>query len=284
VAINLAFDSVGSGAPLLVLHGLFGSSSNWRAIARQLGATHTVVSLDLRNHGASPWADSMDYAEMADDVLQVMDLLKLPQAAVLGHSMGGKTAMALALRHPHRVSRLVVADIAPVSYADTLTPFAEAMRGAHVVAAASRAEVQGRLQASVPDPGVVPFLMQNLVMHNGHFDWRINLVGVSAALPQLCGFPGELLGAQFERPVSVIAGENSSYVARRDGADFRPMFPHAEIEVIPGAGHWVHADRPDEFVASLRRALESHGEIAADATDPVQLLGAIENHTLARGR
>ena len=256
--MNLAFETVGSGPPLLVLHGLFGSSSNWRGVARSLAARHTVHSVDLRNHGASPWADSMDYVEMADDVLQLMGRLALQEAAVLGHSMGGKTAMALALRHPQRVSRLVVVDIAPVSYADTLTPFAEAMRGADVVAAASRAEVQGRLQQAVPEPGVVPFLMQNLVMHNDHFDWRINLMGISAAVPQLCAFPSALLGARFDRPSTVIAGANSEYVVRRDGADFRPMFPGAEVDVIPDAGHWVHADQPAAFLACVERALGQH--------------------------
>jgi len=263
--LNLAVETVGSGPPLLVLHGLFGSSSNWRAVARSLAASHTVHSVDLRNHGASPWADSMDYVEMADDVLQLMGRLALEEAAVLGHSMGGKTAMALALRHPRRVSRLVVVDIAPVSYADTLTPFAEAMRSADVVAAASRAEVQGRLQQAVPEPGVVPFLMQNLVMHNDHFDWRINLVGISAAVPQLCAFPSALLGARFERPLTVIAGANSQYVARRDGADFRPMFPGAEIDVIADAGHWVHADRPAAFLACVERALARHAPRARAA-------------------
>ena len=256
MALNLAFESAGSGPPLVVLHGLFGSGSNWRGVARQLAASHTVHSVDLRNHGASPWADTMAYGEMADDVLQLCDRLALKAPAVMGHSMGGKTAMALALRHPQRVRRLLVVDIAPVSYADTLTPFAEAMRSADVMAAASRAEVQGRLQEAVPDPGVVSFLMQNLVMHNDHFDWRINLVGIGAAMPQLCGFPADLLGARFDRPLTVIAGANSEYVAQRDGAAFRPMFTQVEIEVIRDAGHWVHADQPAAFLACVTRALQ----------------------------
>lgn len=265
MALNLAFETVGSGPPLLVLHGLFGSSSNWRSVAKQLAVTHTVLSVDLRNHGASPWADSMDYAEMADDVLQLMDRLALKQPLVLGHSMGGKTAMALALRHPQRVSRLFVVDIAPLSYADTLTPLAEAMRSADVVAAASRAEIRGRLQQSVADASVVQFLMQNLVTHNEHFDWRINLLGISAAMAQLCGFPSELLGARFERPLTVIAGANSDYVAQRDAAVFAPMFPQARVEVIANAGHWVHADQPAAFLACLKQALEQPAQRAAAA-------------------
>ncbi|KQV78894.1 alpha/beta fold hydrolase [Rhizobacter sp. Root1221] len=259
MALNLAFETVGSGPPLLMLHGLFGSSGNWRSIARHLAATHTVHSVDLRNHGASPWSDTMSYVEMADDVLQLMDRLGLAAPAVIGHSMGGKTAMAMALRQPQRVGGLIVVDIAPVSYADTLTPFAQAMSGADVTAAASRAEIQRRLQQAVPDPGVVPFLMQNLVLHNDRFDWRINLAGICAAMPQLCGLPSELLGARFDRPVTVIAGGRSGYVAQRDGSDFAPMFPLARVEVVADAGHWVHADQPAAFLALVKQALQEHG-------------------------
>lgn len=264
--LNLACESTGSGPPLVVLHGLFGSSGNWRGIARELASTHSVHCVDLRNHGASPWADSMGYIEMADDVLQLIRTLRLDRPAVVGHSMGGKTAMALALRQPSAVSRLVVVDIAPVPYADTLTPFAEAMRNADVVAAASRAEVQRRLQDSAPDPVVVPFLMQNLVMRNDHFDWRLNLLAISIAMPQLSSFPSELLGARFAGPVTVIAGERSDYVAQCDGAAFRPMFDDLEVDVVAGAGHWVHADRPVAFVASLRRALARHPQPATAAS------------------
>jgi len=255
MALNLAFETVGSGPALLILHGLFGSGSNWRSVARRLSPAHTVHSVDLRNHGASPWADTMDYAAMADDVLQLMDRLGLERPAVLGHSMGGKTAMALALRHPQRVGRLIVVDIAPVSYADTLTPFAEAMRSANVGATATRAEVQARLRQAVPDPAVVPFLMQNLVVQNDHFDWRLNLMGIGASMAQLCGFPSELLGARFPGSVEVIAGERSDCVTESDGVEFRPMFPRVTVEVVEGAGHWVHADQPDAFLASVRRAL-----------------------------
>ena len=256
MALNLVCETVGSGPPLVVLHGLFGSSGNWRGVARELAATHTVVSVDLRNHGGSPWADSMDYVEMADDVLQLIERLRLRRPTVMGHSMGGKVAMALALRHPLRIARLVVVDIAPVSYADKVTPFAEAMRNADVMAAASRAEVQRHLQQAVPDDRVVPVLRQNLVARNDHFDWRLNLLGIGLAMPQLCAFPTSLLGSRFDRPVGVIAGMNSDYVAERDGASFQPMFARAEVEVIEDAGHWVHADQPEAFLASLERALQ----------------------------
>ena len=257
MALNLAFDTVGSGPPLVVLHGLFGSGSNWRGIARELMATHTVVCVDLRNHGASPWADAMNYLAMADDVKQLIERLGLTRPVVLGHSMGGKTAMALALMYPALVDRLIVVDIAPVSYADTLTPFADAMRSVDVVTAASRADIQRRLQQLVPDPNVVPFLMQNLLTHNDRFDWRLNLIGIGAAMPQLCAFPSELMGLDFRRRTTVIAGEHSDYVTESDGVEFRPMFPRAAVEVVEGAGHWVHADNPEAFLARVRRALQT---------------------------
>ncbi len=262
MALKLHAEAVGSGPPLLILHGLFGSSGNWRGIARELAATHSVFSVDLRNHGASPWADSMHYVEMADDVLQLADRLGLDRPAVMGHSMGGKTAMAMALREPARVGRLVVVDIAPVPYADTLTPFAQAMSSVDVVAAASRAEVQGRLANSVSDRGVVPFLMQNLVTRNDHFDWRLNLLGITASMDQLCSFPAALASERFDGPLTVIAGANSDYVAQRNGASFHPMFSDVDVEVIEGAGHWVHADQPAAFLASVRRALRDHVEPA----------------------
>jgi esterase len=258
VVLDLVCEAVGKRPPLVVLHGLFGSSSNWRGVARELDDTHSVYSVDLRNHGASPWADSMDHSEMADDVLQLVERLGLERPTVMGHSMGGKTAMALALRHPGSVGRLIVVDIAPVVYADTLTPFAEAMLSVDVVATATRAEVQARLREAVPDPTMAPFLMQNVVTRNEHFDGRLNLLGNSASVAQLCAFPSSLLGARFAGPLKVIAGANSEYVTQHDGASFRPMFSDIEVEVIERAGHWVHADEPAAFLSSVRRALH-HG-------------------------
>jgi esterase len=253
--IDLAFTTTGSGPPLLILHGLFGSGGNWRSVARELSATHQVLCVDLRNHGASPWAESMAYAEMAGDVLRVIERESLREPIVMGHSMGGKTAMALALLHPKAASRLILVDIAPVAYADRLSVFAEAMRGIDMFAAGSRSEIQQRLASSVPEPDVVPFLMQNLVSRNSHFDWRINLAGIGGAIHQLSDFPSELRGLQFKGPVHVIAGGRSDYVQHRDGRDYQPMFPKTRIEVIDSAGHWVHADEPQSFLALVRKAL-----------------------------
>ena len=257
MTLDLAFESVGLGPPLVVLHGLFGSGSNWRSIARALATTHTVYSVDLRNHGASPWADAMGYPEMADDVRGFVERQGLKQPAILGHSMGGKTAMALALMYPEHVGSLIVVDIAPVQYADTMTPFAEAMRAPDVLAAASRTEAQRRLQPLLPDPSVAPFLMQNLVMQNDHFDWRINLGAITAAIGSLSDFPSLLQDLRFKRPMTAIVGERSDYVSGRDGLAYAPMFSRVQLDVIADAGHWVHADQPEAFVDAVQRALAS---------------------------
>lgn len=257
MALELKSEITGQGGePLLLLHGLFGSATNWRSIAKTLSDRREVHALDLRNHGASPWADTMDYPAMADDVAAYLDRHALQGASVLGHSMGGKVAMALALAAPDKVARLIVADIAPQAYADTLSPFAEAMRSVDLAAAASRTDVQRQLQALLPEPTVAPFLVQNLVSRNEHFDWRVNLGAIMAGMRGLAGFPAELRQRRYDAPVQVIAGALSPYVSSPDGAAFKPMFPQVRLEVIDGAGHWVHADKPAAFVEAVRRALD----------------------------
>jgi pimeloyl-ACP methyl ester carboxylesterase len=264
MALDLAFDSLGSGPPLVVLHGLFGSGGNWRSVARQLAEARTVYLVDLRNHGSSPWADTMGYAEMAEDVLQLIERQRLQRPAVLGHSVGGNIAMALALMHPQAVGQVVVADIAPVSYPDRLSPVADAMLAADVDSATSREQVRERLAARLPDAGVVAFLLGNLVARDGRWAWRVNLAVIRAAIAELIHFPQTLTGLRYQRPLQVIAGADSDYVTEPDGVEFRPMFPDARIEFIPAAGHWVHADQPQAFVAALQHALAPH----ADAVRP----------------
>jgi len=256
MTVRLAFDSVGEGPPVVVLHGLFGSSTNWRGVARALAGRHRVLSVDLRNHGASPWTDVMTYPDMAADVLALIEQEKLDRPIVVGHSMGGKTAMALALLHPAAVGRLVVVDIAPVTYHDRFSPYVHAMAGIDTLAAGSRAEVQRRLAERIPEQGIVGFLMQNLVSRNDHFDWRLNLAALGASLPALGDFPPSLLALRYDGPVRVITGALSDYVKPDDAARFAALFPHARIEAIEGAGHWVHAEKPDAFIAALRRALD----------------------------
>ena len=258
--LELAVEETGSGSPVVLMHGLFGSSTNWRRIARALADRHRVYSVDLRNHGRSPWAATMSYREMTEDVVALFDRLGLQTPAVLGHSMGGKVAMALALTEPQRVGRLIVVDIAPISYSDRYSSrvwsYSEAMRGIDTMAVTSRGEVQRILDQSIHDPGTVGFLMQNLVSRNEHYDWRINLPALSAAMGELAAFPPELKGMIFDGPTTLLIGSQSDYVSTGDRALFRDYFPKARIVEIEDAGHWVHADRPDEFIAALEEALD----------------------------
>ena len=256
MALQLAFEDTGTGPPVVVLHGLFGSSANWRSVARALATHHRVLCIDLRNHGHSPWADSMDYLEMAEDVRTLIARQGLSRPTVVGHSMGGKTAMALALTSPVSVGNLVVVDIAPVAYADRFTPYVEAMRSIDAAATASRTEAQQRLAERLPDPATAPFLLQNLVSRNDHFDWRLNLAAIGISVPVLSAFPTTLLGRRFSGPTSLIYGAASDYVAAADLEGFADLFPEFEAHAIEDAGHWVHAEKPDAFLIALRQALD----------------------------
>ncbi len=255
-ALALAYEEFGDGPPVVVMHGLFGSSTNWRRIARALSDRHRVFTVDLRNHGNSPWAATMSYREMAEDVVALFDTLGLKKPDVLGHSMGGKVAMTLALTEPRRVSRLIVVDIAPISYGDRFSSYAQAMRGIDTMAATSRDEIQRALSQDIHDPGTVGFLMQNLVRHNEQYDWRINLTALSAAMGEIGAFPSALDGKTFDGPTTLIAAGRSDYVSADDRKLFSSYFPKARFVEIRDAGHWVHVDRPDEFIAAVREALD----------------------------
>ena len=255
MSIALAFEDIGSGPPLLLIHGLYGSGSNWRRIAKALSSEHRVVSVDLRNHGASPWSATMSYAEMAGDVVALIDRLALDRPAVLGHSMGGKVAMTLALTDASRVGRLIVVDIAPVSYGDRFSSYNAAMRGIEALQAASRDEIRRTLLQTIAEERTVGFLMTNLVRRGEQFDWRINLAALTTSMSQISAFPAALEGLRYEGPATVIDGERSDYISAGDRPRFLAHFPHARFETIADAGHWLHADQPEAFIAAVRRAL-----------------------------
>lgn len=254
-SVPLAFEDVGSGPPLLILHGLFGSGMNWRRVARALGKTRRVLSVDLRNHGASPWAGTMSYDEMAGDVAALIDRLDLVRPAILGHSMGGKVAMTLALTEPARVERLIVADIAPVAYGDHFSSFTDAMRGVSALQATGREEIKRTLLSSIPDDRVVGFLMTNLVRQGEQYDWRINVPAISASMTGISNWPAALDARRYDGPVTVIDGERSDYIGEQDRPRFARLFPRVEFVTIADAGHWLHADQPDAFIEAVAHAL-----------------------------
>jgi pimeloyl-ACP methyl ester carboxylesterase len=251
VAMNLAFTESGTGAPLVVLHGLFGGARNWGRVARDLATEFHVTAVDLPNHGESPWQDRVTYEDMAEAMAEFLRARGIAgTATLLGHSMGGKVAMTLALRSPRDVARLIVIDIAPVAYdhARTNTHIIEALRSLPLARLASRKEADAALAAEIPDPMLRGFLLANLARENDRFVWRINLDGLANSLPALHGFPELPADARYEGPTLFIVGERSDYVAESDKATIRRRFPSARIEAVAGTGHWVHADAPDAVV------------------------------------
>ena len=246
--VSLHYQVSGEGPPLIILHGLFGSGSNWRTVARALAQTNTVYLVDLRNHGASPWAETMSYAQMAGDVNALIQTLALNAPIVLGHSMGGKVAMALALLYPEQVGQIIVVDIAPVQYPGSMNSVAKAMMLPEVMMGLNRTEITRNLQKVLPEPAIAPFLMQNLLSTQTGFTWRINLAAIDQQMPQIIGFPSELKHLQYSGPSTAVVGEKSDYVLGADGSVFAPMFESINVRIIAGAGHWVHTDKPTEFL------------------------------------
>lgn len=247
--VALAAAEYGSGPLLLILHGVFGSARNWSTVAQRLAASRRVFALDARNHGASPWAETMSYAEMSDDVGAFIAARGLGPVALLGHSMGGKTAMLYALHHAEAVDRLVIVDIAPVAYPPTLAGYAQAMRAARLDGVSRRAEIDRQLADAIPSPAERAFLLQNLVFDEGRAHWRLNLPVIERSMPELSGFPTLPPGLAFAKPALFIAGERSPYLRPEHRPAIERLFPEAQIVHIPGAGHWVHAERQDAFLA-----------------------------------
>jgi pimeloyl-ACP methyl ester carboxylesterase len=240
------FGTASDAPPILIAHGLFGSARNWNVIAKRLSETRLVVSVDMRNHGASPWEAPHSYAAMADDLAQVIAQFG-GRADVIGHSMGGKAAMVLALHHGTAVRRLVVADIAPVSYGHTQQGMIDAMRSVDLGAVTTRGEADRQLALSVAEPGVRAFLLQSLDVKEKR--WRLNLDQLEADMGAVLSFP-EVAGT-FDGPVLMLSGAASDYVRPEHRERIKALFPAARFAKIPGAGHWLHAEKPREFEAAV---------------------------------
>ncbi|AUB79540.1 alpha/beta fold hydrolase [Candidatus Thiodictyon syntrophicum] len=249
-------DPAADGLPLVLIHGLFGSASNWHAISRRLAAGRRVLVPDLRNHGQSPWDPRMDYRAMAADLTALLDAEGLPRAHLVGHSMGGKAAMWLALTAPERVGSLVVADIAPVTYASRHGALVRTLAALPLGEIADRRDADVRLAATISSAPVRGYLLQNLVHDRpaagvgGGWRWRVNLEALAQSLEDLLGFP-ESVGLQFPGPVLFLYGSRSDYVTGEGLPRIRALFPLARLRSIPNAGHWVYADQPEAFVAAV---------------------------------
>jgi esterase len=250
---RVSFGEPGALPPLLIVHGLFGSARNWGAIARRLADSRRVVTVDMRNHGDSFRAPSQSYADMAADLAEVIEA-EGGRMDVVGHSMGGKAAMQLALTRGNLVNRLVVADIAPAAYGHTQAHLVAAMQALDLSGLASRGEADRRLAPAVPDDGTRAFLLQSLDLKAAPPGWKLNLEVLGAEMDKIIGWPGT--GGRFEGPVLFLSGAESTYVRPEHRDEIRRLFPAARFARIPGAGHWLHADRPREFDAALRVFLD----------------------------
>jgi pimeloyl-ACP methyl ester carboxylesterase len=231
----------------LIVHGLYGSARNWGVIAKRLSDDRQVVAVDMRNHGLSPWYDTQSYPDMAGDLAQVLEGLDGP-FDLLGHSMGGKAAMVLALTRPDLVNRLIVADIAPVTYSHSQIQFIEAMRAVNLDKVERRSDAAEQLRGIVDDPNLITFFTQSLDIKEKK--WRLNLDVLAREMPQILSFP-EVTG-EFDKPTLFLSGANSDYVKREYREGIKALFPQAQFAKIPGAGHWLHAEKPREFEAVVR--------------------------------
>lgn len=250
--MRLSYREYGSGdPPLVILHGLFGSGDNWHSIARQLQSSRRVVTVDLRNHGRSPHSDLFTFPAMAQDVEELFSEVNIQSADVLGHSLGGKVAMELALAWSSFVRRLIVVDIAPKRYQPHNVELKDAMLELDLTMVHSRKDAERALARRVPNRSVQLFLLKNLVREeDGSYRWQLNLTGIAESFAET-GMP-IAGGRAFDGPALFLIGERSDYVDEQDdGPLIHTLFPKAIIRSVEGASHWVHADRPQEVVRAV---------------------------------
>lgn len=250
--LNYTIHGDAPGTPLLIAHGLYGSGRNWGVIAKRLSDTRRVITVDMRNHGASFWDDDNSYHALAGDLAQVIDHIGGPMD-VVGHSMGGKAAMVLALTRPDTLRRLVVGDIAPVGYSHSQIQFITAMRSVDLSVVTRRSEANAQLAAAGVDAALTSFLTQSLDVAAQR--WRLNLDALAHNMADILDFP--TLATSHTGPTLFLSGAASDYVDRSYRPVIQSLFPHARFAKIPGAGHWLHADNPRAFEANVRAYLDA---------------------------
>ena len=245
--MNLNYKSIGSGFPLIILHGLLGSLDNWQGIAKQLGEHFQVFIIDQRNHGRSPHSDEFSYQILVDDVLEFMKQQGVEQAHFIGHSMGGKAAMHLALEHQDKVAKLIVVDVAPVEYEDRHSTVFKALFAVDLKTIESRQQAEAILKTYLgQDESTIQFLMKGLYRDDDNkFQWRFNMQALYDAYNEISS--GITADKPFEGETLFIKGEKSDYINASNFSEIIDLFPHNQLVEIAGAGHWVHADNPAEF-------------------------------------
>jgi pimeloyl-ACP methyl ester carboxylesterase len=247
--VVLHYKSSGNGEPVIILHGLFGMLDNWRTFARHLSESYAVYTPDLRNHGRSPHSDEFNYNLLAEDLREFVATHDLAPATIMGHSLGGKTAMQFALQWPHLVSRLIVVDIAPKAYEPQHQDVVSALSSIDPTTTESRGDIELVLMEQLKDAGVVQFLMKNLGRAgDGNLMWRMNLASLTSNYANTSASiqgPNPYMG-----PTLFVRGGRSRYIEDGDLAGIQELFPAATLITIPDAGHWVHADAMEELLAA----------------------------------
>ena len=250
-SLDLHFNSYGSGKPVIVLHGLFGSQVNWRTFGKQLGESCRVFTLDLRNHGDSPHSDEFNYDLMAADVARFMEKEKLDDAILLGHSLGGKVAMRFATAYPDKIQKLIVVDIALKEYPAVHKRLFEAVNNLDLARFSRLQQVVDALASDIPPLDIRWFLVKNLARgDNQKFRWKINMAAIANSYEEIFKTPS--INQLLDKPTLFIKGENSEYLATADLESARRTFPQAKMLTIKGAGHWVHIDAPEVFAEVVR--------------------------------
>jgi len=255
--MDLHYEEFGGGATIVLVHGLFGSSTNWRGVAKRLSDRFHVITVDLPNHGRSPRCGTMTYADMSTSLRETLGNIEDAPVAWVGHSMGGKAVMHLALTCPERVDRLVIVDVAPVRYSHSHTPIIDAMSDLDTGSLRSRADADRILSTRIVDTRTRLFLLRNLVRGNGGFRWRLNLPVLAEYHDDLMDFP-EHPGTRFDGPVLFVTGDQSDYVTAAHREAILQKFPGAGFETIHGAGHWVHADKPVDTCEAIAHFLDGN--------------------------
>ncbi|MDE0841897.1 MAG: alpha/beta fold hydrolase [Cellvibrionales bacterium] len=244
--MKLNYSRRGEGSSVVLMHGMFGSQGNLGTVARALSENFNTLSLDLRNHGGSPHDPMMSLETMAEDLIETLDSLAIDRVALLGHSLGGKVAMQAALTYPERIAKLVVADIAPVSYTQSHNPILDALRVLDESVIRGRKQADDILARYEGDAGVRGFLLQNLLrVDGGEYRLRLNVAAISTHY--FHGLMAAPEGQPYKQPVLFIKGQMSAYIQDKHRENMRRMFPASTVEVIDGAGHWLHSEKPSEF-------------------------------------
>ncbi|RMG83613.1 MAG: alpha/beta fold hydrolase [Bacteroidetes bacterium] len=253
--MKLNYKKLGSGEPLIILHGLMGMLDNWLTPAKKLAEHFEVFLVDQRNHGHSPHSEEFNYQVMMEDLLEFFDDVNLLEAHILGHSMGGKTAMKFAQNYPEYVTKLIVADIAPKKYPVHHQLILQGLRAIDLNKVSSRKEADEILSQYVPEFAVRQFLLKNLYWkEKNKLAWRFNLDAIEKNI--------ELIGEEindriFEKPALFLKGEKSDYITEEDYEMIKMLFPQSSIQVIPNAGHWLHAEQPELFIKAVIDFLNS---------------------------